>query len=262
MTDDMAQLLAEWVRGGGGLLATYDTGLYDENGKVRQGGGALKEVLGVEFKGEALPAQPECYYRIKETHPALGDYHAGATVKGDSRLLPVEAVGNAKVLADCWNLGTKESRGPAIIVNTYGKGRTVYISGSLEAQYTSSRVPSHRRILASAVRYLAADAPAPFTLSAPRGVYGVLRRGTNGDLTLWLLANLGFKDADIGRMRQEFLPVSNVEVRVRVPEGRRVKSVQLVRSRREAPFTLAGGYAVVTLPDVHVAEVIHLELGS
>ncbi len=261
LTNDTAKLLTDWVERGGGLLATYDTGLYDENAKVRQGG-ALKEVLGVNFKGEALPTEPECYYRIKETHPALGEYHSGAVVKGDGRLLPVEAVGSAKVLADCWNLGTKESRGPAIVVNTFGKGRTVYISGSLEAHYTSSRVPSHRHILASAVRYLAGDAPAPFTISAPRGVYGVLRRAPNADLTLWLLANVGFKDADIGRMRQEFMPVSNVEVRMLIPEGRRVKAVHLVRSRREAPFTLVDGYAVVTIPAVHVAEIVHLELGS
>jgi hypothetical protein len=262
MTDDMARLLADWVKEGGGLLATYDTGLFDQNGKLRPGGGALKDVLGVEFKGEALPSQPECYYRIKETHPALGEYHSGDTLKGDSRLLPLAAVGGGKVLADCWNLGTKESRGPAIIVNTYGKGRTVYISGSLEAQYTSSRVPTHRNILASAVRYLAGDAPVPFTISAPCGVYGVLRRGLNGDLTLWLLANIGFKDADIGRMRQEFVPVPNVEVQVLVPQGRSVKSVHLVRAGREAPFTVTAGYAVVTIPAVHVAEIVHLELGS
>jgi hypothetical protein len=261
LTNDMAKLLADWVERGGGLLATYDTGLYDENGKVRQGG-ALKELLGVNIKGEALDTQPECYYRIQETHPALGEYHSGAVVKGDGRLLPVEAVGGAKVLADCWNLGTKESRGPAIVVNTYGKGRTVYISGSLEAHYTPSRVPSHRRILGSAVRYLAGDAPAPFTINAPRGVYGVLRRAPDADLTLWLLANVGFKDADSGRMRQEFMPVSNVEVRVLIPAGRSVKSVHLVRSRREAPFTISAGYAVVTLPAVHVAEIVHLELGS
>jgi hypothetical protein len=261
LSSQTVKLLADWVERGGGLLATYDTGLYDENARIRPGG-ALKELLGVEIQGEPLPAQPECYYRIEETHAALGEYHAGAVVKGDSRLVPVAAVGTGKALADCWNLGTKKSRGPAIIVNTYGKGRTVYISGSLEAQYASSRVPSHRRILASAVRYLAANAQEPFTIGAPRGVYGLLRRAPNEDLTLWVLANVGFKDADIGRMRQEFVPVSNVEVRVLVPQARRVKAAHLVRARREIPFTMTGDYAVMTLPEVHVAEVVYLELGA
>jgi hypothetical protein len=157
-------------------------------------------------------------------------------------------------------MGTKEARGPAIVVNTYGKGRTVYISGSLEAHYASSRVASHRRILASAVRCLAGDAPLPFTISAPHGVFGVLRRAPNGDLTLWLLANIGFKDADSGRMRQEYVPVSNVAVRIQVPEGKRVKAAHLVRAHREAPLTVTAGYAEMTLPAVPVAEIVRLEL--
>ena len=81
LTTETAKLLTDWVERGGGLLATYDTGLYDQNGQVRQGG-ALREVLGVNIKGEALDSQPECYYRIKETHPALGEYHSGGGRQG------------------------------------------------------------------------------------------------------------------------------------------------------------------------------------
>lgn len=259
LSEPLARLLADWVAQGGGLLATYDTGLYDENGRVRPGG-FLRDVLGVEFKGEALDTQPECYYRIKETHPALGEFRAGATLKGDGRLLPVAAVGSAQVLADCWNLGTRESRGPAIVAHTFGKGRTVFINGSLEAHYVTSRVPSHRRLLGAVVRYLAGHAPVPFTLEAPRGVYGVLRRAPNADLALWVLANVGFKDADIGRMRQEFTPVPNVTVRIFVPAGRTVKAVHLVRAGRSVPFTVSGGYAEATIASVHVAEMVHVEL--
>jgi hypothetical protein len=241
-------------------LATYDTGLYDGEGRLREDGGALKEVLGVEMKGEPLESQPECYYRIKRAHPALGDYAEGALVQGDGRLVPVEVVGGGEVIADCWNLGTKESRGPAVIVHAYGKGRTVYVSGSLEAHYSVSRVASLRRVLASMIRYLGRDKPLPFRLSAPRGVYGVLRRARNGDLVLWVLANAGFKDASRGRMRQEFVSVPNVEVKIRMPEGRRVRGVELVRTQRIVPYHLEEGYAVVTIPTLHIAEVVHLKM--
>jgi hypothetical protein len=110
------------------------------------------------------------------------------------------------------------------------------------------------------VRYLAGNEPMPFNLAAPKGVYGVLRRAVNGDLVLWVLANIGFKDAAVGRMRQEFVPVSNVEVRVRVPEPRQIKSVELVREGRNTPFTIEEGYVVVTIPSVHIAEALHLIL--
>jgi hypothetical protein len=259
ISDDQARLFTDWVKGGGGLLATYDTGLYDGNGQLRRGG-ALKEVLGVEIQGEPGDSQPDCYYRIKEAHPALGEYGPGAVVMGDSRLVPVEAAGGGRVLADCWNLGTNESRGPAIIANQYGKGRTIYVSGSLEANYPGSRVPSLRRLLASMVRYLAGDAPVPYTLSAPRGVYGQLRRAPNGELVLWLLANIGFKDAVIGRMRQEFVPISNVEVGILVPEGRQAKGMRLMRADQAISFRVEDGYAVATVPTLHIAEVVHLEL--
>jgi len=39
-----------------------------------------------------------------------------------------------------------------------------------------------------------------------------------------------------------------------------VKSVQLVRSDRPVPFTLSGGYAVVNIPILHIAELVHVAL--
>lgn len=256
---EQARLLGDWVRAGGALLATYDTGLYDELGRLEPGG-MLKDVLGVEMKGGAPGSVPENYYRIRESHPALGSYRPGDRLMGDTQLIPVAATGNAKVIADCWNLGLDEVRGPAIIVNQVGRGRTVYVAGSLEAHYTSSRVISLRRLLSSMVRFLANDAPPPFSIDAPRGVYGVLRQTAAGDFALWVLANVGFKDACIGRMRQEFVPLSNVRVTLQVPRARAAKAVQLLRAGETVPFQVENGFVSVTIPTLHVAEVVHLQL--
>ncbi len=256
---ESAARLAAWVKRGGGLLATFDTGLYDEKGQLQQGG-TLKDVLGVEMKGGPLRSQPECYYRITERHPALGSYRPGDIVEGDGRLVPVEPRGSATIVAESWNLGTGEVRGPAIVVNRYGKGRTVYVSGSLEADYFYCRVPSSARLLASIVRYLGGGAPLPFQISAPKGVYGVLRRAQNGDMVLWVLANEGFKDQAQGLMRQEFAPVSDAEVRILVPEGRTAKSVELIRAGVTVPHRIEGNYVVVTIPRLHIAEIVHLQL--
>jgi glycosyl hydrolase family 42 (putative beta-galactosidase) len=257
LKDQDVRLLAGWVKAGGGLLATYDSGLYTEHGELRRDGGALRDLLGIEMKGEPLEGQADCFYRVKADHPALGEYGKGSVVMGDARLVPVEVREGGTLLADCWNLQMEEVRGPAIVCKEYGKGRTIYISGSLEAHYPSSRVASVQKMLVSIIRYLAADAPVPFHMSAPRGVYGVLRQSANGDLALWILANVGFKDASVGRMRQEFLPVQGVEVGILVPEGRQVSSVELLRARRAIPFTVDGKYAVASIPTVHIAELVH-----
>jgi hypothetical protein len=260
ISDGDAQKLADWVKQGGGLLATYDTGLYNERGELRKDGGALKEILGVEMKGEPLESQPECYYRMKEKHPALGDYEPGSIVEGDGRLVPVEATSPAKILAECWNPGTEQIRGPAIVANEYGQGRSIYISGSLEANYLYDRVPSTARLMRSIIAFLGRGLPQPFSLTAPQGVYGVLRRAPNGDLALWVLANVGFKDADAGRMRQAYMQVTDVDVAIRIPHGRQPKAMRLVRADRSLSFVEKEAYAVATLPSLHIAEIIHLAL--
>ncbi|HEV2378963.1 MAG TPA: beta-galactosidase trimerization domain-containing protein [Terriglobia bacterium] len=260
ISDRDAQNLTVWVKGGGGLLATYDAGLYDERGELREDGGALKEILGVEMNGEPLESQPECYYRIIESHPALAEYRPTSVVEGDGRLVPVKARSGANVIAECWNLGTQEVRGPAIVANVCGHGRSIYISGSLEANYLYDRVPSTARLMRSVLNYLGRGLPQPYKLTAPQGVYGVLRRAGNGDLALWVLANVGFKDADAGRMRQSYIPMTNVEVAIHVPGGRKPKEMRLIRAGRTISFEQRDGYAVGTIPSVHVAEIVHLVL--
>jgi len=261
ITDEDARLLTEWVKEGGALLATYDSGLYDGKGKLRRDGGALKEVLGVEMKGEAPDGQTDAFYRITRTHPALGQYHEGRIVMGDAKLVPVTPRPGATVLAECVNMETQKTLGPAIVANEYGRGRAIYVGGSLEAQYTASRVLSLQRILASITRYLGGNALMPFGLKAPKGVYGILRRTSGDDLALWICANVGFKDAAVGRMRQEFIPVSNVLAKVLVPDGRQVKSVELLRAGRATPFTVNGPYVEIAIPAVHIAELLYVRLG-
>lgn len=255
-----ADMLTRWVERGGGLLATYDTGLFDEQGELHEDGGALKEALGVEMTAEPLESQPDCYYRVTMNHPSLGQYAAGTILSGDGRLVPLKMRDGASVVAECWNLGTDEVRGPAIVVNRHGKGRTVYISGSLEGWYPYSRERSTALLFSSLVRYLAANAPLPFMLQAPQGIHGILRRATNGDLALWVLANVGSKDADVGLMRQDYVPVNNVEVRILIPDGGTAKAMYLARADHFVDFAVHNGYATVTIPQIHIAEVVYLRL--
>ena len=56
------------------------------------------------------------------------------------------------------------------------------------------------------------------------------------------------------------MPVSNVQVKVLIPEGRQARSVELLRARQSVPFTIENGYATLRLPVVHIAEVVHLSL--
>ena len=117
ISDAVAELLGDWVKSGGGLLATYDSGLYRENGELRRDGGALRDILGVEVTADAPDGQSDAFYRVTASHPALGGYRQGAMVMGDSMLVPVTPRPGAIVLAECVNVGTGRGLGPAIVAN-------------------------------------------------------------------------------------------------------------------------------------------------
>ena len=62
-------------------------------------------------------------------------------------------------------------------------------------------------------------------------------------------------------MRQEYLPVADVEIAIRIPDGRRAKPLMLLRAGQEASaYRVENGYAVGTIPHLHIAEIVHLEL--
>jgi hypothetical protein len=79
-------------------------------------------------------------------------------------------------------------------------------------------------------------------------------------LLLHLLANTGNKSKKL-RMREEYLPIPDVRVRIRVPQGRQVTSARLVRAQRPLPLTVTNGWFDATIPQVHIHELVELSHG-
>jgi hypothetical protein len=80
-------------------------------------------------------------------------------------------------------------------------------------------------------------------------------------LLLHLLANTG----NIWKkllVQEEFLPVKNVRVRLRLPQGRTAKSVALMWSGVAPSWSVRDGWVELTVPQVQVYEVIRVDLGS
>ena len=164
------------MKQGGSLFATYDSGLYDEHCELRHDGGGLKQALGVEMTGEPLEGIMDSYYRVNDTHPALGQYGKGSVVLADSRLVPVKVSPGATDLADLWVLDTDVNRGPGIVViPMVGAGPSMFREAWKPCIWPAVP-PRLQRMLGSMVRYLGGNTPAPFSLVAPKGVYRILRR--------------------------------------------------------------------------------------
>jgi hypothetical protein len=78
-------------------------------------------------------------------------------------------------------------------------------------------------------------------------------------ILLHLLADTGNKFKKL-RAREEFLPVENVKVRIRVPEGRAVKAVSLLRAGRTVSIPVRAGWVRLTVPRVFVYEAVRVDL--
>lgn len=180
--------LREYVQAGGSILATAETSLFDENGTARADF-ALADVLGVHLDVPVTNALQEGD-RMRAIHllPRPGVHPVFAGMPETELLLPGDAVyarpaegeATAALIEDA---GTPR-RAPyrvttraAVQVNRFGKGRSLYVSGSLFARTYHRRTPGiywPDQLIRNAVEWLAPAAP--WRTNAPSRVWVGLNR--------------------------------------------------------------------------------------
>ena len=157
LLDDAAVArLTAFAEAGGGVVATYFSGIVDEHDHIRLGGypGALRDLLGV---------------RIEEFHPLLEDEHVALTRHGEGqvwsevgRLTGAEAV-SSYAAGDC-------AGSPAITRRSVGAGAAWYVGTELTREGLDALVDE---ILADEVL----TGVAPAVAGLPEGVEAVRRVG-------------------------------------------------------------------------------------
>jgi hypothetical protein len=251
LSDAQAEAVRRFVRGGGGLVATCETSLCDELGRLRRDF-ALADVLGVSYRGTGkspssrpasgaggvIPAQAVFWgERLGVTQLSWGanplgrDAKLAALVPSGSATFkgPLVAVGepaDAKEVVARFSPGTPQAKPlPGIVVRTYGKGRVVYFAAGVDAALWSYGYPYQRRLLAGAIE-LAAGSPPPIRVEAPMCVQATFfeqsdREGRRTVIHLFNGLNTtgghGLPRVDVP-LREEAVPIHGIRVRL---EGRR-----------------------------------------
>jgi hypothetical protein len=191
LSDGQAAAIREYVRAGGGLVATCETSLCDDLGRPRPDF-ALADVFGVSYRGR--PKAPLVRPKLDENFAvALDDSYwkqrtgvatlswADHALLRDPKLTqfvpkrsviargPLVAVSEpakpGEAVIRMKPEGTDKAL-PAGVVRTFGKGRVVYLAAGLDAALWSYAYPYQRRLLARAVEWAARE-PAPVAVSAP-----------------------------------------------------------------------------------------------
>jgi hypothetical protein len=249
LSDAQGALLAGYVEGGGNLVATHLTSIADEYGRPRHNYG-LSELLGAGLKSFDPLEIPDLYLRDKSS---------GKLIPQDSQVMWFEAETGAEVLAETLDRGHRTTVGPAVVRRRQGKGQVIYIGSGLEAVYEETLNDSLRAYFHSLLDPLLASSRT-YDLEYRPGLMAQFASSPD-TLLLHLVANTG----NIWKkllVQEEFLPIKNVRVRLRLPQGRSVKSVALMWSKAKAAWSVREGWVELTLPQVQVYEAVRVDLRS
>jgi hypothetical protein len=245
LSDAQCGMLADYVRKGGMLLATHLTSVADEYGRVRKNYG-LAELFGAEFVEPEPVEIPDLYLKLP----------SGEEIPQDPQVLRFRSSG-VKVLAETIDRGHRANLGPAIVQRSVGEGSVIYIGSSLEAVYEETRMKRLRTFFNSLISpWLAGKRSYEFGYQSGLTPHFMASRDT---LLLHLLADTGNKNKHL-RSREEFLPLADVKVRVRVPRGRTVRSASLLRAGQALPPAVREGWLDVTVPRVLIHEAVKVDL--
>jgi hypothetical protein len=281
LSDAQAAAVREYVRKGGGLVATGETSLCDELGRPR-GDFALADVFGVSYQGRpkaplerpmldanfavALDAD---YWKQRggvatltwADHALVNDDRLKRLVPRKSAIFrgPLVAVGEPKqadeVVVRMKPEGADKAL-PAVVLRRFGEGRVAYFAAAVDAALWSYAYPYQRRLFARALEWTARVA-APVSVTAPLCVQATYWTQTDKQgrrIVVHLFnglntaANHGLPAMDVP-LREEIVPIHNIEVRFPKDAPKTFHSEpgnRVLESRQD------DGQTVVTLPPLEI----------
>ena len=171
----------QFVANGGGLVGSYQVAAANEWNEPHPQP-SLGDVFGIRVLGDTQRFT-DTYFRAEEgDHPVLNGMYRQRPLTCMKPQLLVEATGAAQGLANIVfpyveptpdryvsihnNPPGVETDRPAIVANTYGRGRTVYFASQIGTMYATASYWEAKLLLVNAVRWAAAE-PAPVELAAP-----------------------------------------------------------------------------------------------
>jgi hypothetical protein len=277
LSSEQCRQLAEFVENGGSLIATYETSLYDEWGARRADFG-LASLFGASFDGKVETDIHNSYLNI-EKDPQTGKYHPivrgledatriinGANwvhVRPNAQNPEKPEISPLTLVPSYPDLPMEQvfarvphTNIPGVFARQVGRGRVVYFPFDIDRTFWEVLSADHGLVLKNAVEW-ASNESQPLVVEG-RGIL---------DVSLWLqkdsltahLVNLTNPMMMKGPIR-ELIPVPAQQVRIRLPEGRRVRKAHLLVGGATPTLRESGGVVSLTVPSIELHEVVALDL--
>jgi len=252
LSDESCRSVADFVQQGGNLAASFETSLYDENGKRRDNFG-LGELFGAQFSGRTFG-------------PMLWDYVApdygtrSPLLKGVSKeFIPAPAYGievevtTGKALGHfctklvgCYDHSPEISTLPSVITNRHGRGTVVYLAGTFGISLNSFRFPEYLTLVRNIATKLSV---APVLVENAPWVEVNARR--NEDTMFVHLVN---QTSGLKRPMTQIQPLTDLTVILPHAKCGRARALRQVRKLRTQVGRRGTSFTVPLLEDYEVIE--------
>ena len=270
LSDAQCEQLRAYVRGGGSLMASFETSLYDENLKPRDEF-ALGDVFGIRKGGDVVGTNGNPYYaRIEHPpspHPLLAGFGDTNWLPGAENRVPLRPVddplltvvpGFVRYPPELAYPPVSQTDEPAVVLRENGAGRTAWFAGDLERSYWITGNGDLLRLMHNTIRWLTRD-ERPVHVEGP-GLVEMFCWETGPGYAVHLL-NYNTPDAQHGWV-QSIEPLGAQHVSLKLPAGVRVRSVELLRAEQSVPHEVEGGVLRFTVPALDEYEVAAITVGE
>jgi hypothetical protein len=274
LSDRQCRQLRDYVGRGGSLIATFETSLYDEWGE-RRADFALSDLFRARFGGRIEGPMQNSYLALNKD-PATGTHHpilagleaAPRIINGVWRADAVPLDRNARApltLIPSYpdlpmemvypRVATTDI--PGIYVREAGNSRVVYFPWDIDRVFWEVLSVDHGTLLRNAVEWAMNAEPPVVRVTGP----GIL------DITVWRqhrsmtvhLVNLTNPMMMKGSFR-ELIPIGAQRVRVRLPDGKPARKVQLLVAGGSPRVAESAGELEVIVPSITDHEVVAIDI--
>ncbi|MCU1329541.1 MAG: Beta-galactosidase trimerization domain protein [Bryobacterales bacterium] len=267
LSDRQCRQLTAFVERGGGLVATYETSLYDEWG-VRRPDFGLAALFGASFDGKIDTQLHNSYLDIGKPHPITRGLEDATRVINGVNWIHVKSTSplaaNPLTLVPSYPdlpmesvyMRQPKTETPGVFVRDAGKGRVVYFPFDLDRTFWEVLAADHAKLLRNAVEW-AHRKPQPLQVTG-KGMLDVSLWSQKDSVTAHFV-NLNNPMMMKGPVR-ELLPSPPQHARIAIPKGKRVRSVQLLVAGTRPRYTEKGGSIEVDVPPFELHEAVAVDL--
>ena len=261
LSDQQCRQLEAFTASGGSLLATFETGLYDEQGTPRSDFGLARLFQMNKTAGVQGPKGNSYYARILHPHEILRGFDNTSLLPGAEFRVPVQAAGADSVLAvvppypayppEMVYPHAEAPFEPAIVLREHGRSRLAYIPGDVDRSFWRSGDPDLSRLIKNVIGWLVRG-QAPLTVTGD-GIIETFAWETEPGFALHLL---NYTNPNMLRgWFADTYPVGTQLVRAELPDVINGTRVDLLRAATSVPLKRDGHIAEFTIPGVRDYEV-------